>query len=61
MMNVNNPQTPGVYTVEKNAFQNSVAEVPTAIPAFVSYTEFATNNGKDLTTPLLINSIAEYT
>lgn len=61
MMNANNPQTPGVYTVEKNAFPNSVAEVPTAIPAFVGYTEFAIKDGKPLKTPLLVNSMAEYT
>lgn len=60
MMNANNPMTPGVYTVEKNAFPPSVAEVPTAIPAFLGYTEFATKNGKPLTEPLLINSLAEY-
>ncbi len=60
MMNANNPQTPGVYTVEKNAFPNSVAEVPTALPAFVGYTEFAVKDGKPLTVPLLINSMAEY-
>ncbi len=60
-MNANNPQTPGIYTVEKNAFPNSVAEVPTAIPAFVGYTEFAIKDGKPLKTPLLVNSMAEYT
>lgn len=59
-MNANNPQTPGVYTVEQNAFPNSVAQVPTAIPAFVGYTEFAVKDGKPLTTPLLINSLTEY-
>lgn len=60
-MNASNPQTPGVYTVEKNAFPNSVAEVPSAIPAFIGYTEKATLNGKPLTKPLLVNSMAEYT
>ncbi|MEL6863529.1 MAG: phage tail sheath C-terminal domain-containing protein [Bacteroidota bacterium] len=60
MMNANNPQTPGVYTVEKSAFPNSVAEVPTAIPAWVGYTEKAVLNGKPLNKPLLINSMAEY-
>ena len=62
MMNANNPQTPGVYTVEKNAFPNAVAEVPTAIPAFIGYTEIALKDGKPITNkPLLINSFAEYT
>ena len=61
MMNANNPQTPGVYTVEKNAFPPSVAEVPTAIPAFIGYTETATNNGKSLVnTPTYITSLSEY-
>lgn len=61
MMNANNPQTPGVYTVEKNAFPTSVAQVPTAIPAFIGYTEKAEQNGKSLiNTPTLINSLSEY-
>ncbi len=42
-------KTPGVYIVEKDAFPNSVVEVPTAIPAFVGYTEWARDReGKDL-------------
>ncbi|MEM1220174.1 MAG: hypothetical protein AAGH79_14735, partial [Bacteroidota bacterium] len=61
MMDANNPQTPGVYTVEKNAFPNAVAGVPTAIPAFIGYTEMALKDGKSITNkPLLINSLAEY-
>lgn len=61
MMNANNPQTPGVYTVEKNAFPPSVAQVPTAIPAFVGYTETASRQGKSLlNTPILISSLHEY-
>lgn len=61
MMNPNNPQTPGVYTVEKNAFPPSVAQVPTAIPAFIGYTEKAEDNGKSLIQkPKLVNSLAEY-
>lgn len=60
MMNASNPQTPGVYTVEKSAFPNAVAQVPTAIPAFVGYTEKAVLDGKPLTKPLLINSMSEY-
>ena len=61
MMNANNPQTPGVYTVEKNAFPPSIAEVPTAIPAFIGYTEKADQNGKSLINkPLLVNSMSEY-
>jgi hypothetical protein len=61
MMNPNNPQTPGVYTVEKNAFPPSVAQVPTAIPAFIGYTERAEDQGKSLINkPTLINSLSEY-
>ena len=30
-----NMKTPGVYIVEKNAFPNSVVEVPTSIPVFI--------------------------
>lgn len=60
-MNANNPMTPGVYTVEKNAFPPSIAQVPTAIPAFIGYTEKAERNGKSLINqPLLINSLSEY-
>ena len=39
-------KTPGVYIVEKSAFPNSVVEVATAVPAFVGYTEKASNKGK---------------
>lgn len=61
MMNPNNPQTPGVYTVEKNAFPPSVAQVPTAIPAFIGYTEKAEDQGKSLINkPILISSLSEY-
>jgi len=60
MMNANNPMTPGVYTVEKNAFPNSVAQVPTAIPAFIGYTEKAVKGGKPITGPVLVGSLAEY-
>lgn len=60
-MNPNNPQTPGVYTVEKSAFPPSVAQVPTAIPAFVGYTEKAEDQGKSLINkPTLITSLSEY-
>lgn len=53
--------TPGVYTVEKSAFPPSVGEVPTAIPAFVCYTEKAEQDGKSLhNIPTLINSLSEY-
>ena len=41
-------KTPGVYIVEKSAFPSSVAEVATAVPVFIGYTEKAENRGKPL-------------
>ncbi|TAD95967.1 MAG: phage tail sheath family protein [Bacteroidetes bacterium] len=38
--------TPGVYIEEKSAFPNSVVGLPTAIPAFIGYTEKAIRGGK---------------
>lgn len=32
-------KTPGIYIAEKNAFLNSVVEVPTTIPAFIDITK----------------------
>lgn len=42
-------KTPGVYTTEIPIFPPSVAQVATAVPAFVGYTEKAVKNGKDVT------------
>jgi len=54
--------TPGVYVQEVPGFPPSVAQVPTAIPAFIGYTEMATNNGQNLTlVPTLISSLLDYT
>ncbi|MFZ4759126.1 MAG: phage tail sheath family protein, partial [Burkholderiaceae bacterium] len=54
-------KTPGVFIVEKNAFPNSVVEVATAVPAFIGYTERASNRGKDLSNvPFRITSMTEY-
>jgi uncharacterized protein len=54
-------KTPGVYTVEKNAFPNSVGAVATAIPVFIGYTENASKGGKSLKNkPQMINSFKEY-
>lgn len=54
-------KTPGVCIVEKNAFPNSVEEVATAVPAFIGYTEKATNGNKSLLNkPWRITSIAEF-
>ncbi len=54
-------KTPGVYIKEIPLFPPSVAEVETAIPAFIGYTEAATFNGLDLTMrPTRISSLLEY-
>jgi len=54
-------KTPGVYITEKNAFPNSIAEVATAVPAFIGYTEKAENAGKSLqNTATRITSMGEY-
>lgn len=54
-------KTPGVYIVEKDAFGNSVVEVPTAVPAFIGYTHIAENGGKSLkNVPFRITSFSEY-
>ncbi len=54
-------KTPGVYVVERDAFPNSVVEVATAVPAFIGYTERATNGGTSLAgRPWRISSMAEY-
>ena len=54
-------KTPGVYVVEKSAFPNSVVEVATAVPAFIGYTEQASNRGKTLKNkPWRISSMSEY-
>lgn len=54
-------KTPGVYVEEIPKFPPSIAEVETAIPAFIGYTEKAIRNGELLfNKPTRIESIAEY-
>jgi phage tail sheath protein FI len=53
-------RTPGVYVEEISVFPPSVAEVETAIPAFIGFTEFAKIDGADITEPLQITSLKEY-
>lgn len=54
-------KTPGVYVEEISIFPPSVAEVATAIPAFIGYTEFALDtNLKPITEPVKITSLLEY-
>jgi phage tail sheath protein FI len=54
-------KTPGVYIEEKNAFSTSIVAVPTAVPAFIGYTEKALNGTQSLLKkPTKIESFAEY-
>lgn len=55
-MNISAIKTPGVYVNEIDAFPPSIAQVATAIPAFVGYTEKATS----LNVPTRISSLMEY-
>jgi hypothetical protein len=53
--------TPGVYVEEKSAFSSSIVAVPTAVPAFIGYTQRALRGKKELTNvPTKIASLAEY-
>ncbi|MCC5946174.1 MAG: phage tail sheath family protein [Bernardetiaceae bacterium] len=54
--------TPGVYIEEKSAFPNSVVGLPTAVPAFIGYTEKAVKgNGKSaINQAVRITSLGEY-
>lgn len=61
MASITSITTPGVYVQELNNLPPSIASVPTAIPAFIGYTETASNNGQDLTmVPTLISSLLDY-
>ncbi|MGZ3751834.1 MAG: phage tail sheath family protein [Mucilaginibacter sp.] len=55
-------RTPGVYVNEIPSFPPSIAQVATAIPAFIGYTQIALDSsGKDLTNkPTKISSLLEY-
>jgi len=56
-----NLATPGVYIEERNSFPNSVAAIPTAVPAFVGYTEKTVKDGESLIhKPVRISSFAEF-
>lgn len=56
-----NPQSPGVYINELDAFPNSVVEVPTAVPAFIGHTAVAESGSIGLTSrPTRITNMAEY-
>jgi len=51
-------KTPGVYVEEISKFPPSVADVPTAIPAFIGYT--ADRKESDTPVPVRISSLLEY-
>ncbi len=54
-------KTPGVYLEEVSIFPPSVAQVETAIPAFIGYTEKAEINGKSLLNQAIkVNSLSEF-
>ncbi len=54
-------KTPGVYIEEISLLPPSIAEVETAIPAFIGYTEKAKKNNQSLTSvPTRITSLLEY-
>jgi hypothetical protein len=54
-------KTPGVYIEEISAFPNSIAQVETAIPAFVGYTEKAIYNNQEITLkPTRLSSLGEF-
>lgn len=54
-------KTPDVYTEEVSTFPPSVAEVSTAIPAFIGYTEKAVRGGKSVAgTAVRISTFLEY-
>ena len=55
-MNISAIKTPGVYINEIDAFPPSIAQVATAIPAFVGYTQKATSQN----VPTRISSLLEY-
>ncbi|HRW61876.1 MAG TPA: phage tail sheath C-terminal domain-containing protein [Bacteroidales bacterium] len=53
--------TPGVYIEERKSFPNSVAGIPTAVPAFVGYTEKVVKSGESLINkPVRITSFSEF-
>ncbi|MCP4254188.1 MAG: phage tail sheath family protein [Candidatus Scalindua sp.] len=57
----NNYKTPGVYVEEISKLPPSVAQVETAIPAFIGFTEKAERNGINLVDkPTRVKSLAEY-
>ncbi len=61
MLNLADLKTPGVYIDEVPKFPPSVAQVETAIPAFIGYTRNTSLNGDTLINrPIRIQSMVEY-
>ncbi|MGB8192000.1 MAG: phage tail sheath C-terminal domain-containing protein [Chitinophagaceae bacterium] len=61
MLNLSDVKTPGVYIDEVPKFPPSVAQVETAIPAFLGYTRNTILNGDSLINrPIRITSLVEY-
>lgn len=61
MLNLSDLKTPGVYIDEVPKFPPSVAQVETAIPAFIGYTRNTIINGDSLINrPVRITSLVEY-
>jgi phage tail sheath protein FI len=58
-----NRKTPGIYVTEIDAFGSSIVGVPTAVPIFIGYTQFAGDpvTGRPLyQTPVPIASLTEF-
>lgn len=56
-----NYKTPGVYVEEISTLPPSVGQVPTAVPAFIGYSEKAVRNGKSIiNVPTHITSLLDY-
>ena len=56
-----NYKTPGVYVEEISTLPPSVGQVPTAVPAFIGYSEKAIRNGKSIiNVPTHITSLLDY-
>lgn len=63
-VNYLNRKTPGVYITEIPAFGNSIVGVPTAVPIFIGYTEYASDpiTGKPLyNTAVEVSSMTDFT
>jgi phage tail sheath protein FI len=56
-----NYKTPGVYVEEISTLPPSVGQVPTAVPAFIGYSEKAVKNGKSIiNVPTHLTSLLDY-